>query len=152
MSPRLPTVRHILWTMPSLPTRRDISRRTVLASVPLVQISALAAAPPSVASAFTADQMRLIEAVVNRLIPPDELGPGAAEAGVPVYLARSFAGYLSGDRDLFSEGLAAIEAAGKGDGLIRGLRTRRATIFIAASQLRQQRASSAALPLFLSEC
>jgi gluconate 2-dehydrogenase gamma chain len=55
--------------------------------------------------------MRLIDAVVNRLIPSDELGPGAGEAGVPAYLARSLAGHLSGERSAFSEGLAAIEAA-----------------------------------------
>ena len=99
--------------MPSLPTRPDISRRTVLASVPLVQISSLAAATPSVPSVLAPDQMRLIEAVVNRLIPSDELGPGAGEAGVPVYLARSFAGPLSGERNAFSEGLAAMEAAAR---------------------------------------
>jgi len=99
--------------MPSLRTRRGISRRIVLASVPLVQISALAVAAPSIAPVFTPDQMRLIDAVVNRLIPSDELGPSAGEAGVPVYLARSFAGHLSGDRDVFSEGLAAIEAAAR---------------------------------------
>jgi gluconate 2-dehydrogenase gamma chain len=99
--------------MPSLPTRRGISRRTVLVSVPLVQISALAAAAPSIAPAFTPDQMRLIEAVVNRLIPSDELGPGAGEAGVPVYFERSFAGHLSGERSVFSEGLATIEAAAR---------------------------------------
>ena len=77
-----------------------------------------------------------------------------------VYALAALAGALAGAA-LFGTGvrlvqeairIAAIEAAGKGDGLIRGLRTRRATIFIAASQLRQQRASSAALPLFLSEC
>ena len=95
------------------PTRRDISRLTVLAGVPLVQASLLAAAAPSVAPAFTPDQTRLIESVLNRLIPTDELGPGAVEAGVPVYLARSFAGHLSGERNAFSEGLAAIDAAAR---------------------------------------
>ena len=99
--------------MPSLRTRRGISRRIVLASVPLVQISALAAAAPSIAPVFTPDQMRLIDAVVNRLIPSDELGPGAGEAGVPAYFARSFAGHLSGERNVFAEGLAAIEAAAR---------------------------------------
>ena len=99
--------------MPRLLNTGAISRRTVLVSVPLVKISALAAAAPSVASVFTPDQMRLIDAVVNRLIPSDELGPSAGEAGVPVYLARSFAGYLSGDRNVFAEGLAAIEAAAR---------------------------------------
>jgi hypothetical protein len=57
--------------------------------------------------------MRLVEAVVNRLIPSDELGPGAGEAGVPAYFARSFAGPLSGESKAFSEGLAAIEAAAR---------------------------------------
>ena len=99
--------------MPSPRTRLGISRRTVLASVPLVQISGLAAAAPSIAPVFTPDQMRLIDAVVNRLIPSDELGPSAGEAGVPVYLARSFAGHLSGEKDVFSQGLAAIEAAAR---------------------------------------
>src|SRR6516162_1459907 len=99
--------------MPSPRTRLGISRRTVLASVPLVQISGLAAAAPSIAPVFTPDQMRLIDAVVNRLIPSDELGPSASEAGVPVYLARSFAGHLSGEKDVFSQGLAAIEAAAR---------------------------------------
>jgi gluconate 2-dehydrogenase gamma chain len=73
----------------------------------------LAAAGPSIAPVFTPDQIRLIDAVVNRLIPSDELGPSAGEAGVPVYLARSFAGHLSGEKDVFSQGLAAIEAAAR---------------------------------------
>ena len=99
--------------MPSLVTRRGISRRAVLASVPLVQVSTLAAAVPSIASAFTPDQMRLIDAVVNRLIPSDELGPGAREAGVPAYFERSFAGHLSGERIALSEGLAGIDAVAR---------------------------------------
>jgi gluconate 2-dehydrogenase gamma chain len=90
-----------------------MSRRTVLASAPLVQIAALAAAAPSVTSAFTADQRKLVDAMVDRLIPSDELGPGAREAGVPVYLERSFAGPLSGDKSLFCEGLAAMEAGAR---------------------------------------
>src|SRR5262249_15673564 len=99
--------------MPSLRSRRGISRRTVLASVPLVQIPALAAAAPPTAPVFTPDQMRMLDAVVNRLIPSDDLGPGASETGVPVYLACSFSGHLRGERDVFSEGLAAIEAAAR---------------------------------------
>lgn len=114
--------------MPSLPTRRDISRRTVLASVPLVQVSSLAAPAPSVASVFTPDQMRLIDAVVNRLIPSDELGPGAGEAGVPIYLARSFAGHLIGESSAFSDGLGAIDAAA---------RARYDTVFVQLSPAKQ---------------
>ena len=104
---------HILWTMSNLPTRRGISRRSVLASVPLVQISPLAATAASITPAFSADQMKLIEAVIDRLIPSDELGPGAREAGVPSYLERSFAGYLSREKVAFCEGLDAMETAAR---------------------------------------
>ena len=89
-----------------------MSRRTVLAGAPLVQIAALASAAPIAPAVFTPAQMQLIEAVTERLIPADELGPGAREAGVPVYLERSFAGPLSADRGVFSAGLDAMEAVG----------------------------------------
>ena len=101
------------------PARRGLLRRTVLAGAPLVQIAASATAAPGATAApvdkpaFTPGQMKLIDAVVDRLIPSDELGPGAREAGVPVYLEHSFAGHLRGDRDAFAEGLAAIEAGAR---------------------------------------
>ena len=88
----------------------------------------MAAPAPSVASVFTPDQMRLIDAVVNRLIPSDELGPGAGEAGVPIYLARSFAGHLIGESSAFSDGLAAIDAAA---------RARYDTVFVQLSPAKQ---------------
>jgi gluconate 2-dehydrogenase gamma chain len=83
-----------------------------VAGVPLVSLSALLPAAPS-NSAFSPDQSKLIEALVGRIIPADELGPGALEAGVPVYFERSFAGPLSGDRNAFAQGLAAIDAASR---------------------------------------
>ena len=105
---RAPEFRHILWTMPKPPTRRGVSRRTVVATVPLVSVSALVAAAPA---AFSPDQTKLIAALVDRLIPADELGPGAREAGVPVYFERSFAGPLSSGRNAFAQGLADIDTA-----------------------------------------
>jgi gluconate 2-dehydrogenase gamma chain len=53
-------------------------------------------APPGAIGAdfifFTAVERAFIEAAVDRLIPPDPVGPGAVEAGVPFFLDRQLAG------------------------------------------------------------
>jgi gluconate 2-dehydrogenase gamma chain len=53
-------------------------------------------APPGVTGTdfkfFTAAERAFIEAAVERLIPNDEVGPGAVEAGVPFFLDRQLAG------------------------------------------------------------
>lgn len=41
---------------------------------------------------FSADEVRFLEAAVSRIIPNDELGPGAKEAGVVVFLDREVGG------------------------------------------------------------
>src|SRR5689334_20378071 len=41
---------------------------------------------------FTPEEAAFIEAAVSRLIPADDLGPGARETGVPVFLDRQLAG------------------------------------------------------------
>jgi len=41
---------------------------------------------------FSADERAFVEAAVARLIPNDETGPGAVEAGVPFFLDRQLAG------------------------------------------------------------
>jgi gluconate 2-dehydrogenase gamma chain len=41
---------------------------------------------------FSADEAAFIEAAVDRLIPADELGPGAKEAGVAIFLDRQLEG------------------------------------------------------------
>lgn len=47
---------------------------------------------------FTPAEAALVEAVVSRLIPKDELGPGALEAGVAIFIDRQLAGpYGEGD-------------------------------------------------------
>lgn len=58
---------------------------------------------------FTEDEMALMEAVADTLIPPDEF-PGGAEAGVPVFLDRQLAGHYRKFQSLYREGLAAIGA------------------------------------------
>src|SRR5271169_1124615 len=41
---------------------------------------------------FTADEVALIEAAVDRLIPPDDRGPGGKDAGCAVFIDRQLAG------------------------------------------------------------
>ncbi|HTT82163.1 MAG TPA: gluconate 2-dehydrogenase subunit 3 family protein [Rhizomicrobium sp.] len=41
---------------------------------------------------FNAEERAFIEAAVDRLIPPDPVGPGAVEANVPFFLDRQLAG------------------------------------------------------------
>src|SRR4051812_624402 len=53
-------------------------------------------APPGVSGTefrfFAPAERAFIEAAVSRLIPNDEVGPGAVEAGVPFFLDRQLAG------------------------------------------------------------
>jgi gluconate 2-dehydrogenase gamma chain len=41
---------------------------------------------------FTPDEAAAVEAIVDRLIPPDERGPGGKDAGCAVYIDRQLAG------------------------------------------------------------
>jgi gluconate 2-dehydrogenase gamma chain len=89
----------------------EISRRAVIASAAIVPVAALTAAaqtPPP--SALSAAQLRILAAFVDRLIPKDELGPGASESGVPEYINRSLGDYLAGEKPAFIEGLEATDA------------------------------------------
>ena len=98
---------------PPVFSRRSVvctSVSTALSTASLVSLAALGAAPPATESAFAPAQLHLIEAVVDRLIPSDELGPGARECGVATYIDRSFAGALAAQKTSFSAGLASIDA------------------------------------------
>jgi gluconate 2-dehydrogenase gamma chain len=87
----------------------DPSRRRLLR---LAGASGLASALPLQAPAkpaatyafFTAGEAALVEAAVARLIPADELGPGALEAGVPAYLDRQLAGAWGAGERLYRSG------------------------------------------------
>ena len=89
--------------------RGDISRRSVIASAALVPVAAISsAAQPE--TALSAAQLRTLEAFVDRLIPKDELGPGATECGVAVYINRSLGDYLAPEKAAFIAGLEATDA------------------------------------------
>jgi gluconate 2-dehydrogenase gamma chain len=53
---------------------------------------------------FNAPEAAFIEAAVVRLIPPDEVGPSAIEAGVPIYLDRQLHGAWGAGERLFRGG------------------------------------------------
>jgi gluconate 2-dehydrogenase gamma chain len=50
---------------------------------------------------FTADEALSVEAIVDRLIPPDESGPGGKAAGCAVFIDRQLAGSFGDSRRLY---------------------------------------------------
>lgn len=64
-------------------------------------------APPVHAAPYTffkPEEANFIEAAVARLIPADELGPGAVEAGVPSYLDKQLGGAWGAGERLYRSG------------------------------------------------
>jgi hypothetical protein len=58
---------------------------------------------------LAAGEGAMLRAVVARLIPSDERGPGALEAGAATYIDRALAGPLAGSREAYRDGLAALD-------------------------------------------
>jgi gluconate 2-dehydrogenase gamma chain len=93
-----------------------ISRRTFLkaagagVAAPAVSASAIAQAPRAAvqhAVAYTflnPHESAFLEAAVARLIPADELGPGALEAGVPHFIDRQLGGAWGAGERLYRGG------------------------------------------------
>jgi gluconate 2-dehydrogenase gamma chain len=50
---------------------------------------------------FTAEEATLVEAAVDRLIPPDDRGPGGKDAGCAVFIDRQLAGPYGGSAGLY---------------------------------------------------
>ena len=70
--------------------------------------SAQSAAPPTF-EFFTPDLAKEVDAVAGRIIPTDQT-PGAREAGVVYFIDRALATFASGDRKLYTEGMAEMQA------------------------------------------
>jgi gluconate 2-dehydrogenase gamma chain len=75
-------------------------------------------------------QRDVLEAIAERLIPTDEHGPSAAEAGAVMYIERALAGPYAGHAATYATALAALDAAGFAglaseaqDGVLRALET-----------------------------
>jgi gluconate 2-dehydrogenase gamma chain len=100
------------------PDDLTLSRRTlinsVVASAAFVPLAALTASAQTKApTALNAGERKILDAFVDRLIPADELGPGALQAGAAEYIDRALAGYIAAERGAIGEGLAAVDTFAK---------------------------------------
>jgi gluconate 2-dehydrogenase gamma chain len=80
-----------------------------------------AAAMRPVYEHLTATEVDLLEAMVDRLIPTDTLGPGAKDAGVVTYIDRALGSALASSRPAYAAGLAALDRyarASRGKGFL----------------------------------
>jgi len=77
-----------------------------------------AVTPISVANytpvALTVNEFATLQAMVDRVIPTDDLGPGAADAGAHVYIDRSLKGPNAALLPVYKDGLAALDKAASG--------------------------------------
>jgi gluconate 2-dehydrogenase gamma chain len=80
---------------------------TVMPLAAPVRARAQAAVSESFVS-LTSQEAETLRAIVARLIPADENGPGALEARADRYIDRGLAGALKSSRPAYSTGLAAI--------------------------------------------
>jgi gluconate 2-dehydrogenase gamma chain len=93
------------------------SRRAVLASAAIVPVATLTSSAQQSATTpvgvLTPEQLKTLEAFVDRLIPADELGPGAVAAGAQNYINIQLAGYLAAEKAAFVAGIEGVEAYAK---------------------------------------
>ncbi|HUR34780.1 MAG TPA: gluconate 2-dehydrogenase subunit 3 family protein [Vicinamibacterales bacterium] len=113
---------------PRVISRRDILRRAGVAGAAAVTAPAAALMVPEPAAAapapvqqsasrapreafenLTATEADLLEAIVERLVPSDEHGPGAREARAAHYIDRALGGALASSRQTYAAGLAALD-------------------------------------------
>jgi gluconate 2-dehydrogenase gamma chain len=108
------------------PSRRDLFRRAgaagavaaitgaqlVPSSEGLTQPRVAPVAPQQLEALenLTASEADILQAIVARLVPADENGPGAVEAGAAHYIDRALSGPLRGSREAYATGLAALDA------------------------------------------
>src|SRR5262245_33669890 len=62
---------------------------------------------------FTPAEAETVRAIIARLIPADENGPGALEARADRFIDRALAGALKNQRSVYTSGLAAVDAYAK---------------------------------------
>src|ERR1700733_11984428 len=92
----------------------DVSRRALIQSAAFVPLAALVSSAQQAApAALTPAQMKTLVAFIDRLIPSDDLGPGAVEAGAQIYIDRVLAGPNANEKDTFVQGLEAVDAYAK---------------------------------------
>ena len=128
-----------LRLLPSMPRRRFVQGSAVLAggaTAGLLAAPGALAAPPLRSRweawlatqgdgtpvslddyapvALSVAELDTLKPAIDRLIPPDDIGPGAAEAGVFIYIDRLLAGSGSNLLPAYQDGLAALDATSAG--------------------------------------
>lgn len=88
----------------------SITRRAALVAIVPVAAIRSAAQSTSQPGALTPEQRKTTEMLVDRIIPADELGPGALECGAANYIDVQMAGYLAPQKDAWLAGLVALDA------------------------------------------
>jgi gluconate 2-dehydrogenase gamma chain len=86
-----------------------VSRRTLIATTAFIPITALTTQAQST-TVFSPAERKTLEAFVDRLVPKDDLGPGAVECGAANYIDTQLAGALAAEKTNFLAGLASIDA------------------------------------------
>jgi gluconate 2-dehydrogenase gamma chain len=82
----------------------------VVGAATLIPVSALIASAQNAKNVLGAGDRRILEAFVDRLIPRDEHGPSATECGVAIYIDRALGDFLSAEKPVITQGLAATDA------------------------------------------
>jgi gluconate 2-dehydrogenase gamma chain len=101
--------------MPGRWSRREMLKRAAaVGAATAVPRYALAQTRGEPYANLTAAEAKTLEAVVARLLPSDENGPGALEAGATRYIDRALGDALAGAREVYSTGLAALETYAQG--------------------------------------
>jgi gluconate 2-dehydrogenase gamma chain len=98
-----------------------LSTPDAAAAVEPAAAQAAAAAPREAFENLTAVEADLLEAIVDRLIPSDALGPGAREARAAHYIDRALGGALASSRQAYAAGLASLDRyarASRGKGFL----------------------------------
>ena len=95
-------------------SRRELLKRVgivgAVSALPMSLISPAQASEPAQEpfETLTAAESDTLEAIVARLIPTDENGPGATEARAAHYIDRALTGPLASSRSAYSSGIEAL--------------------------------------------
>lgn len=94
-----------------------LSRRELLAGsaalLPLVNVSCSATSGLATPAVLTQQERAVLDAFADRIVPPDEAGPGAAASGAGRYIERSLAEWNQAELPLLRDGLQALDAAAR---------------------------------------
>ncbi len=109
-------------------SRRELLKRVILGAATVVPASFVTETTSAQESfeTLTPAEGATLEAIVARLIPTDENGPGATEARAAYYIDRALEDALAPSRETYAAGLAAVDALAR--------RTKNATFVRLASQ------------------